>query len=107
MRNTCLGAPQENGSRASSVTIQGDTVVPNIHKFTHKSKACNHLTEHSAPIKYCIFYQWNLRMGYNTFRCLPKLFPRKGPRGTYSHAWISLAVKNNFLSIQLTVEYEG
>lgn len=24
---------------------------------------------------------------------VPKFFPRKGPRGTYSHAWMSLAVK--------------
>lgn len=26
--HTCIGASQENGSKASKVTIQGDTVVP-------------------------------------------------------------------------------
>ena len=51
MRITCLGASQANGSRASSVTIQGDTVVPDIQKFTCKNKLCDHLTEHGASIK--------------------------------------------------------
>lgn len=32
---TCLGASQRKGSRASSVTIQGDIVVPDIH-ILHK-----------------------------------------------------------------------
>lgn len=33
---------------------------------------------------------------------VPKFFPRKGPRGTYSHAWISLAENEHKLTVKMT-----
>lgn len=65
-------------------------------------------TKHCLIVLHSLICAFNNRKLYfqcnNTFNFLPKLFPRNGPRGTYSHAWISLAVKQVLINMSSKIK---
>lgn len=64
------------------------------HNQDRELRSTSHVIQHLQLLKEKMKM---MKQKYSDF--LPKLFPRKGPRGTYSQAWISLAVYTRFSSV--------